>query len=328
MKFVQSFKDRFLSRGGGRIESFVLSAYGKLPIYKDYIMWECHAGAAAEMKRWLDEAFGMTWEEFGGKGIVPAGPARALLLLPGGKWAVAAALRPSTDEGGLRKFPFTLFACFGRGELVGRGVRGAVEALTPVWESLEDQQRRLAAIDNIEDLYSYLQRTAPAPADPCPEADGAAGEGTLDVAAWMQAIGPDNPAGLRRWFEEKIRETLAAYRGFPEQGESLAARLPLAPGLSAALQADLWAQAFQGNLKKCPAFPSLVIERPEAEGAAPAVSLVWRELKREDAWLFSGRTGEYEFVENLCPPAPPDLPAGDDGDAPADPVQWLESLGQ
>jgi hypothetical protein len=137
MKFVQSFKDRFLARGGGRIERFVLSAYGKLPIYKDYIMWECHAGGAAEMKRWLDESFGLTWEEFGGKGVLPAGPARALLLLPGGKWAVAAALRPSTDEGGLRKFPMTMFAVFGRGEIIGRGVRGAIEALTPIWEALE-----------------------------------------------------------------------------------------------------------------------------------------------------------------------------------------------
>jgi hypothetical protein len=166
----------------------------------------------------------------------------------------------------------------------------------------------------------------------------------------MAAIDPADPAGLRRRLEEMIRETLAAYREFPEQGESLAVRLPLAADLGAAIQADLWAQAFQGNLKKCPAFPSIILELaadgPEPTAPVPAgrgagtpvaVSLVWRELKREDAWLFSGRTGEYEFIENLCSTPAAPAPAAGAGAAAAaapadeaaiDPVKWLESLGE
>jgi len=51
------WRDKHLAHAGGPMEGFALSVYGKLPIYKDYIIWECHQDGAADFKRWLDDAF-------------------------------------------------------------------------------------------------------------------------------------------------------------------------------------------------------------------------------------------------------------------------------
>ena len=141
MKFgpLENLKNKLLSRGGGKIDTYVLSAYGKLPIYKDYIMWDCHLPGAAEFKRWLDESFGLTWEEFGGKNVRPDGPSRVLFLLPSAKAAIVGVVWPSADEGNMRKFPFALYTSLRQNEMVGRGVRGAIETARPIWRSLVEQ---------------------------------------------------------------------------------------------------------------------------------------------------------------------------------------------
>jgi hypothetical protein len=326
MKFTpfQNFKDKYLSRSHGRLSGFILSAYGKLPIYKDYILWECNVGGAAEFKRWLDESFGLAWEEFEGKGTTLRGPARAMLLLPGGRHAVALAIRPSTDEGGLRKFPFCVFAVYPRGEIVGRGVRGAIESLLPVWRSLEMQCQAMHECTTIEGLYSFLQRETP-----MMEEDAAPTEGEPDLAAWLAALDTTHGAGCRAASEQAVRSTIAAYRTFPEQGESLAVRLPLASSLDVAPQTELWAEAFQSNLKKIPTFPSFILEMEE-DGAPPrAVELIWRDLKREDARLFGQQIESYEFIENILPAAPiENADTAASSPPPADTAAWLASLGQ
>ena len=296
MGVFQTFKDRFLSRGGGNIESFVMAAYGKLPIYKDYIIWECYQGGAAEFKQWLDDAFGLTWEDLGDKSARLRGPCRALILLPGKRHAVAAAMWPSADEGNMRKFPFALFACFGRSGIVNRGLRGALEALDPVWQALEAEYDQVRQCGHIEDLYTYLQQSNPQ-VEPAGEPPG---EDELSLAEWFEDIYPDRAPAFRKWIDSELQMAIDAYRSFEEQGESLAVRLPLARSLGTARQVEFWEQVFKQNLKRCPAMPSLVIERTDGEGP-DALSLVWRELKREDSRLFADKIHNYEFIETLMP---------------------------
>lgn len=297
MKFggFQNFKDRFLSRGSGPIEDFVLCAYGKLPIYKDYIQWECHQGAALHFKQWLDQAFGLAWDQYDGKNVRLRSPMRGLLLTPDGRSAVVASFWPSADEGNLRKFPFVLFACFPRGELVGRGVRGAVEGVGPLWRCFDEQYEQIQELGSIDALYSWLQRT-----NPKPEPAAADVENQLNLEFWMESFDSADPGAYRRQAENLVRQTLRAYRSFPEQGESLAACLPLAADHSDALQAEVWAEAFGANLKKIPAFPSILIDRTSLREPG-TITLVWRPLQIEDSMLFGEFVDQYDHVEHLVP---------------------------
>ena len=323
MKFgsFQSFKDRFLSRGGGRIDSFAMAAYGKLPIYKDYIIWECQQGGAAEFKLWLDEAFGMPWEAFDGKNARLNAPYRVLLLLPGGRHAVVASMWPSADEGDLRKFPFSLFTVFSRGDIIGRGLREAVEAVTPVWRAMEAQYRKIKQCQCIDDLYGYLQRSTPTVDVPEPSPDE-----ELSVEDWLGWMYPGSVGNLRRWLDGELRTVIEAYRSFPEQGESLAARLPLARRLSTAPQVEIWDQLFRQNLKKMPVFPSVIIDCDPAEETG-AVILVWRELRREDGRLFANHLADYEYVEMLAPLETPNRDGDDPSESRTEVERWIGSFG-
>lgn len=95
-----------------RTARFPLQAYGKLPIYKDFISIGLTDAGAREFRQWLDRGFSYRWaenEEYRDMEI----PAHGYLLrLPESKSCVTGVLWGSSDEGGLRKFPFTVFLSF------------------------------------------------------------------------------------------------------------------------------------------------------------------------------------------------------------------------
>jgi type VI secretion system ImpM family protein len=95
-----------------RTARFPLQAYGKLPIYKDFISIGLTDAGAREFRQWLDRGFSYRWaenEEYRDTEI----PAHGYLLrLPESKSCVAGAVWGSSDEGGLRKFPFAVFLSF------------------------------------------------------------------------------------------------------------------------------------------------------------------------------------------------------------------------
>lgn len=324
MKFMRDLKDRFLSRGDGPLPGFVLSAYGKLPIYKDYIQWECRMGGAAQFRQWLDEAFGIRWPEFEDKNAPVRAPMRGLLLLPNGRHAVVASIWPSSDEGGLRRFPFALFGAFGRGSVVGRGVHGALAAAEPLWRCFDREFEALGACGDISAVYSYLQKSG---SEVCEGLDLNGAAQVLDVSQWFESLDPEDPVGYRLQVERNLRQMLAAYRGYPEQGESLAVRLPLCSRYSLGLQVEAWARAISENLEKCPVFPSMVIEPPAVQRPGGSVCLVWREIKPEDARLFAPDPGAYDFIEDPVPSASaqPDR-AAETVEAVEDLEQWLARL--
>jgi type VI secretion system ImpM family protein len=108
---------RRLLQGGAdeekvRTARFPLQAYGKLPIYKDFISIGLTDAGAREFRQWLDRGFSYRWaenEEYRDTEI----PAHGFLLrLPESRSCVAGALWGSSDEGGLRKFPFAVFLSF------------------------------------------------------------------------------------------------------------------------------------------------------------------------------------------------------------------------
>jgi len=112
------FRRLWRSVGSDRVklQRFSLNAYGKLPIYKDFISTGLTDPAAREFKTWLDRAFSHRWSVDENYRDVEIAPHSFLFRLPDGKGFVAGSLWGSSDEGGLRRFPFTLFLSFPAGQ--------------------------------------------------------------------------------------------------------------------------------------------------------------------------------------------------------------------
>src|SRR5450755_3035283 len=102
--------------GGGpektKTARLAVSAYGKLPIYKDFISSGMTDAPAREFWGWLDKGFSHRWSTDEACQNVDVPPHSFLLRMPDCKGYVAGSLWGSSDEGGLRKFPFALFFSF------------------------------------------------------------------------------------------------------------------------------------------------------------------------------------------------------------------------
>jgi hypothetical protein len=92
-------KFNFLGRGN---ENAALQLYGKLPLAKDYLRIGCGDGAGRDLREWLDRTFGTGRDQ-----LVLHEPLR--FIGQGEKEPLQGILWPSSDAGGLRLFPFTLF---------------------------------------------------------------------------------------------------------------------------------------------------------------------------------------------------------------------------
>jgi type VI secretion system ImpM family protein len=144
--------------GGGSSEEKVrtarypLQAYGKLPIYKDFISVGLTDPTAKEFRQWLDRGFSRRWavdEQYRETEI----PAHGFLLrLPESRGYVAGALWGSSDEGGLRKFPFTVFLSVPAGQPAADPL-AAVHYLVPFERRCEEIRDGYAAGASLAAFY-------------------------------------------------------------------------------------------------------------------------------------------------------------------------------
>src|ERR1700730_14098582 len=128
--------------GGGpdKTKTFRLSvnAYGKLPIYKDFISSGLTEPAAREFRAWLDKGFSHRWATDDGCRESEIPPYNFLVRLPDSRGCAAGSLWGSRDEGGLRTFSFALFLFF-------PAALGAADAIAAV-EYLGDLERRASEL--------------------------------------------------------------------------------------------------------------------------------------------------------------------------------------
>ena len=121
-----------------------LGCFGKLPCYGDFLEGSVFYPTSRALKEWILEsrkAIGLEGAEDNEEGK-PKEPretlgCRFLYGLPGSMELVAGVMRPSSDQGGRRHFPFAVFAHFPR-RLYGRNYSLLPMALGPVWEALHE----------------------------------------------------------------------------------------------------------------------------------------------------------------------------------------------
>jgi hypothetical protein len=115
-----------------------VNAYGKLPIYKDFISCGMTDPPAREFRVWIDKGFSHRWSNDEACVGAEIPPSSFLVRLPDSRGYAAGSLWGSSDEGGLRKFPFALFLSFPKDH-------AASDPLAAV-EYLSDLERRASEL--------------------------------------------------------------------------------------------------------------------------------------------------------------------------------------
>ncbi len=334
MKFgnLQNLKNKILSLGDGEPEGLVLSAYGKLPLYKDFIQLASLDGHAADFRVWIDQSFAATFEEFGGKNVVLENPGRTVFLLDKGRRVAVAVIWPSSDEGGLRRFPFSFFTILNRKLLTDKGFAEGWNLLETIWGDLERHYERAKCMASIEEFYEAFQG-ATVSATP-----GVAVEASppppLSLPSFMEDIsgeGGESEGETRRYaagLTSILSTLISECKELTENGLDLAVRLPLGRGGGAASRIAIWFRVFQENLRTCEKWPGMIFPAGDLEHDS-TLCLLWREGLQDDSLLFGPSDIEYDCVEDIAAEARSGGEGEEDGEFDLDMNvdDWIELLG-
>ncbi len=233
-----------------RKERRPLQLYGKLPIAKDYLRIGCGQGSAAAWRSWLDRAFSPT-------GTQSSAP---LLLWPARyvyqddeHAPVLGTAWPSSDAGGLRKFPFSLLVERRPKALLKDTWRGFPRGAT-LWGVLRDLYARRSRHEDARDYISAM-RSEELVCDPVDEKEAKG----ADFHAWTQSLFPAGRDGLEELLSRMCQLDRDGFRG--------PYRLPLAAGLPVRDQVHAWLTALSTlELLDTDRQPTLVF--PDAERVA------------------------------------------------------------
>jgi len=308
---IKDIASRFTRRGRSD-SSYPLSCHGKLPIYKDYITLEASKGAAEAYKTWMDTGFGAEHADSANVPREGFAPHRILFAPVKGKELAVASLWSSHDAEGLRKFPFSFFISLPKKAV--RNLGGEIVArVLPVWRELESYYASLEKIADIGAFYDTFRNSTldvPAPDREAAESDPQSKWRATSMREVATALfGEQCEAG---WGELLSRlETAISYD--LESGDAASAfalRIPLAAAFDTAPQVEMWLDLVSANLGGDSGIPTICFPRAGRE-QNPAVSLLWREPRREDACLLGDAASDYERVEDLCVSAAATEESGD-----------------
>ena len=313
--------------GPPKMETYPLHLYGKLPIYKDFISSGFTEEGSKDFRDWLGNGFSRRWsllEEYKGVEI----PLHTFLFaLPGGKRSVAGALWGSHDEGGLRQFPFTLFAVVPQGKAVADPFV-ALSYLDVFEERAAYIRRNFRQGRTVSAFYESFRgaRIEVAVKKPAKIAEGVEKEARgVTLGDFAESL--LGSTALADWprFIARVKAACAS------PGGAGAVRLPLGNLLPAELQVQTWLSwlSRDGAFEGAAPVGSLV---SRAGGRSRAV-LFFRDLRPEDFLLLHPDGTDYEFVEEtaVAPGAggEPGAPEGDASEPPAAPPSqpgWNEPL--
>jgi hypothetical protein len=278
------------------------SAYGKLPIYKDFLRHGMTGRGAQALRQWLDRGFSHWWEadpDCRAHRIAGHGFALGFAGAPG---RLAGCLWGSHDQGELRQFPFVLFVSLPKGV----GPLGELAVLARLAPAAAALRRQVSDTLGAEEFYRQARA---ATLELSVENDRAL-RGALCRA--LEEITVETFAASlfgRPGDQEEARKgaALLAFLGriLARQGGGaapLACRLPVSPLLPLLRQAELWSVAL-GNARRPPhmvvPLDALAAGGGETGATADGISLFARELRPEDVMVFHPGPPHYDLAEDL-----------------------------
>ncbi|MEM7353139.1 MAG: TagF domain-containing protein, partial [Acidobacteriota bacterium] len=146
---------QLLNFGRPRELNLPLSAYGKLPIYKDFLRHGLAGEEAQAFKKWLDRGISKHWalhELYRDHAI---GSFALLLTFPGTGNQILAYLWGSHDHGALRRFPFTVFVALPSSRSLAPLER--LDALAQVVAEGRALRRELEGLRGVDDFYPLIR---------------------------------------------------------------------------------------------------------------------------------------------------------------------------
>jgi type VI secretion system ImpM family protein len=278
-------------------ESWPLFAFGKLPVYKDFISAGLTDDVAREFRDWLSNGFSRHWSSRDDCRSTEIPLHAFLVRLPESRKMAAGALWGSTDQGGLRKFPFALFTILPAGKPVA-SVLTALDYL-PVFESrAREIRRKYDAAGSLAAVYQELRGARieiPVRAEEHIRARLAEALGRSRVGPLATALfGNDARA---QWAALLSGLDAAARR--PGAGAA-AFRVPLEVETAPLDQMKLWTVRLM-RLSTTGAGPSGVLYR--IGGEVPSGVFLFRDVRAEDILLLHSAAIPTDFVEEIPPPA-------------------------
>jgi type VI secretion system ImpM family protein len=278
-------------------ESWPLFAFGKLPVYKDFISAGLTDDVSREFRDWLSNGFSRHWSSRDDCRSTEIPLHAFLFRLPESRKMAVGALWGSTDQGGLRKFPFALFTILPAGKPVA-SVLTALDYL-PVFESrAREIRRKYDAGGSLAAVYQELRgarieipvRTEEQIRARLAEALAHSRVGPLARALFGNDATPQWAALLSGLDAGARRPTVGA----------AAFRLPLAEETAPLDQLKLWTVRLT-KASPTGAGPTGVLYR--TGGAAPCGVIFFRDARAEDILLFHPAAIPTDFVEEIPPPA-------------------------
>lgn len=276
-----------------RKERCSVHLYGKLPIAKDYLRVGCGQDAPAAWREWLDRTFS------------PAGEFEARILPFAMRFVfdvenhspIMGLAWPSSDAGGLRKFPFSLLIERRGRVLLKDTLAGFVES-AHVWDRLAAQLEKTAVSSTGESYLTSIRgetigfekgQSAPLEA--------------VDLEAWIDTLWWENGRdGLFEVLERLSSLASQRYRG--------PIRLPLVADLPKRVQVHAWLRClFELGVVEEDTLPTLFFpdaaERLDVEidkDSAPHFLVVFRDAPTPDDWQWLTRAdgvpvGEGDLIE-------------------------------
>lgn len=271
-----------------------LQLYGKLKIAKDYLRIGASESAGLALRDWMDRAFS---QPAGGASVASLPGPLAFVLGGSADAPLLGVIRPSSDTGGLRPFPFALFVEHRRKALLADLESGGGRALA-LWDELE---RAFAEHEQHRDAQSFLTAMRSRSLDL--ERIAARRAEAIDFGAWSDALAPASE-------RDGLAQLLTALRALGRQSYDGPLRLPLVHGMASLPQGHAWWVA----LRECALVPRdappvvflPIFRAPESASApvvsSPACAVFFRKLPTPEQaqWLSAPQADRALAPGDLC----------------------------
>jgi len=272
-----------------------LNAYGKLPIYKDFISAGLTDPGAREFRNWIDKGFSHRWSSDDALKETSIPRHLFLLRLPESGAIVAGSLWGSGDEGGLRRFPFTLFTALPDGHPAAEPL-AAAEHL----EVLDSQADRVVSTygagGSLGEFYkAYRGAAVDLPARP-PRRVARETRADLErttVSSYASALLGESASGS--W--PALKSRVAGLSEEKSADSSGAVRFKLSGSMPRSRELQFWLLWLAAQKRRRPVTGMLF---PTERGGR--VTFFFRSLRPEDFLLLHPTRGDYPFAVDLTSP--------------------------
>jgi type VI secretion system ImpM family protein len=270
-----------------------LNAYGKLPIYKDFISAGLTDPGAREFRNWIDRGFSHRWSSEDALKETSIPRHLFLLRLPESGSFVTGCLWGSEDEGGLRRFPFTIFACLPEGHAAAEPLTAAehLDVLDRQADRIVSGFGRGGSLAQFYRTYRGAEMDLPARQPRRVTRETRAELERIPTAAFAASLFGERSGEAWPGFLARLR---AAGEG--KAGETAGAvRLRLSGSLSRSRELQFWLLYFAAVHRRRPVTGMLF----PADPSGSRVTFFFRDLRAEDFLLLHPTRGDYAFAEDL-----------------------------